>query len=107
MICGLEKPTSGRILFGDDDVTSFLPEHRGVGMVFQNYALYPHLTVKQNILFPLQNLKERTSFPDSRWMSGLRNTSPSGTGSQAYVDRRPSELSGGSAAARSHCLVHL
>ena len=41
MICGLEKPTSGRILFGDDDVTSFPPERRGVGMVFQNYALYP------------------------------------------------------------------
>ena len=57
MICGLEKPTSGRILFGDDDVTSFPPERRGVGMVFQNYALYPHLTVKQNILFPHQKLK--------------------------------------------------
>ena len=57
MICGLEKPTSGRILFGDKDVTTLPPEKRGVGMVFQNYALYPHLTVRQNIIFPLQNLK--------------------------------------------------
>ena len=38
-------------------MTGLAPEHRGVGMVFQNYALYPHLTVRQNILFPLQNLK--------------------------------------------------
>ena len=57
LICGLEKPTSGRIFFGDDDVTNLPPENRGVGLVFQNYALYPHLTVRQNILFPLQNLK--------------------------------------------------
>ena len=57
LICGLEKPTSGKIFFGDDDVTNLPPENRGVGLVFQNYALYPHLTVRQNILFPLQNLK--------------------------------------------------
>ena len=59
LICGLEAPTSGRVFFGDDDVTGLPAEHRGVGMVFQNYALYPHLTVCQNILFPLQNLKGR------------------------------------------------
>ncbi|MBQ6356617.1 MAG: ABC transporter ATP-binding protein, partial [Solobacterium sp.] len=57
MICGLEKPTRGRIFFGDDDVTELPPENRGVGMVFQSYALYPHLTVRQNITFPLENLK--------------------------------------------------
>ena len=57
MICGLETPTAGRILFGEEDVTDLPPELRGVGMVFQNYALYPHLTVLQNILFPLENLK--------------------------------------------------
>ena len=57
LICGLEPPTSGKIFFGDDDVTHLPPENRGVGLVFQNYALYPHLTVRQNILFPLQNLK--------------------------------------------------
>ena len=57
MICGLQKPTGGKVFFGDDDVTALAPENRGVGLVFQNYALYPHMTVKQNILFPLQNLK--------------------------------------------------
>ena len=57
MICGLQKPTSGKVFFGDDDVTALAPENRGVGLVFQNYALYPHMTVKQNILFPLQNLE--------------------------------------------------
>ncbi|MBP5752716.1 MAG: ABC transporter ATP-binding protein, partial [Treponema sp.] len=57
MISGLEKPTEGQIFFGDNDVTNVSPENRGVGLVFQNYALYPHLTVRQNILFPLENLK--------------------------------------------------
>ena len=57
MISGLQKPTSGKIYFGDDDITTLSPENRGVGLVFQNYALYPHMTVKQNILFPLENLK--------------------------------------------------
>ena len=57
MICGLYKPTSGKIFFGEDDVTDVPPEHRGVGLVFQNYALYPHMTVEQNIMFPLGNLK--------------------------------------------------
>ena len=57
LLCGLLKPTAGKIYFGDDDVTELPAENRGVGMVFQNYALYPHLTVRQNIIFPLQNLK--------------------------------------------------
>ena len=94
MICGLEKPTSGRILFGDDDVTSFPPERRGVGMVFQNYALYPHLTVKQNILFPLQNLKGKDKLSrfqmDERAQNAARLVQIT-----ELMDRRPSELSGG------------
>ena len=57
LICGLIKPTSGKIYFGDSDVTGLPPEKRGVGMVFQNYALYPHLTVIQNILVPLAKPK--------------------------------------------------
>lgn len=57
MISGLEKPTSGRIFFGDSDVTRIAPEKRGIGLVFQNYALYPHMTVLQNIKFPLDNAK--------------------------------------------------
>lgn len=46
LISGLESPTSGRIFFGDRDVTALPPEKRGIGLVFQNYALYPHLTVE-------------------------------------------------------------
>ncbi|MBQ3107339.1 MAG: ABC transporter ATP-binding protein, partial [Firmicutes bacterium] len=57
LLSGLQTPTSGKIFFGDDDVTNLPAENRGVGLVFQNYALYPHLTVQQNIMFPLQNLK--------------------------------------------------
>ena len=63
LICGLEMPTSGKIFFGEDDVTDLPPENRGVGLVFQNYALYPHMTVRQNIMFPLQNLKGKDKLP--------------------------------------------
>ena len=57
MIAGLHKPTEGKIWFGDEDVTSVPPENRGIGLVFQNYALYPHFSVKQNITFPLDNVR--------------------------------------------------
>ncbi len=57
MIAGLHKPTSGQIWFGDQDVTNVPPENRGIGLVFQNYALYPHLSVRQNITFPLDNVR--------------------------------------------------
>ncbi len=57
MIAGLHEPTDGRIFFGEDDVTEIPAEKRGIGLVFQNYALYPHMTVRQNIAFPLENSK--------------------------------------------------
>lgn len=57
MLAGLIQPTMGKILFGGEDVTALPPEKRGIGLVFQNYALYPHMTVQENILFPLLNLK--------------------------------------------------
>ena len=57
MIAGLHKPTNGHIGFGDEDVTNVAPENRGIGLVFQNYALYPHLSVRQNIEFPLDNVR--------------------------------------------------
>ena len=57
MIAGLHEPSGGQIYFGDDDVTQLSPEKRGIGLVFQNYALYPHMSVKKNILFPLENLR--------------------------------------------------
>lgn len=94
LLCGLLKPTSGRIFFGDEDVTDLPAEKRGVGMVFQNYALYPHLTVRQNILFPLQNLKgaERPSKAEM-----LRKAEEAADLVQIgeLMDRRPGELSGG------------
>ena len=94
MISGLQKPSSGKIFFGEDDVTELPTESRGIGLVFQNYALYPHMTVKQNILFPLQNLK------------GADKMSKEDMIERAYyaaklvqiddlMDRKPSEMSGG------------
>lgn len=57
LIAGLKEPTSGEIWFGDQDVTNLASEKRGIGLVFQNYALYPHMTVYRNVAFPLTNLK--------------------------------------------------
>ena len=94
MICGLEKPTSGRILFGDKDVTTLPPEKRGVGMVFQNYALYPHLTVRQNIIFPLQNLKGKEKLSKAE-MEKRAMDAASLVQIRELMDRKPGELSGG------------
>lgn len=57
MIAGLHNPTSGEVWFGDQEVTNLSPEKRGIGLVFQNYALYPHMTIYKNIEFPLTNLQ--------------------------------------------------
>ena len=57
MIAGLLEPTSGEIWFGDEEVTRLSPDKRGIGLVFQNYALYPHMTIYKNIAFPLTNLR--------------------------------------------------
>ena len=94
MICGLETPTSGKILFGEEDVTALPPELRGVGMVFQNYALYPHLTVMQNILFPLQNLKGDKR-PSRAEMQDRARKVASLVQIEELLDRKPRELSGG------------
>lgn len=56
MIAGLKEPSDGEIWFGEEDVTHLSPEKRGIGLVFQNYALYPHMTVYKNVSFPLTNL---------------------------------------------------
>ena len=94
LICGLEKPSSGRIFFGEDDVTELPPENRGVGLVFQNYALYPHMTVRQNILFPLQNLKGKDR-PSKEEMLEKANEAARLVQIDQLMDRKPSELSGG------------
>ncbi|MCD7756383.1 MAG: ABC transporter ATP-binding protein [Firmicutes bacterium] len=94
MISGLQKPTSGKIYFGDDDVTELSTENRGVGLVFQNYALYPHMTVKQNILFPLQNLKGADKLSKEEMLEKAYNAAKL-VQLDELMDRKPSELSGG------------
>ena len=94
MISGLQKPTSGKIYFGEDDVTELSPENRGVGLVFQNYALYPHMTVKQNILFPLQNLKGADKLTKEEMLERTYKVAKL-VQIDDLMDRKPSELSGG------------
>ncbi len=94
MICGLQKPTGGKIFFGEDDVTNLPPENRGVGLVFQNYALYPHMTVKQNILFPLQNLKGEDKLSKDQMLERAYECARI-VQIDNLMERKPSELSGG------------
>ncbi|MBR6360104.1 MAG: ABC transporter ATP-binding protein, partial [Lachnospiraceae bacterium] len=94
MISGLQKLTSGKIFFGDDDVTDLSPENRGVGLVFQNYALYPHMTVKQNIMFPLQNLTGKDKLTKEEMLSRTVEAAKL-VQIDELLDRKPSELSGG------------
>ncbi len=94
LICGLEKTTEGTIFFGDRDVTALEPEHRGVGMVFQNYALYPHLTVRQNIQFPLENLKGKDKLTKEELKRRVDEAAKL-VQIDELMERRPSELSGG------------
>ena len=94
MICGLQAPTSGRIFFGDRDVTDLPTENRGVGLVFQNYALYPHMTVLQNILFPLENLKGKDRLSKEAMREKAFEAAKL-VQIDELMDRKPSELSGG------------
>lgn len=94
LICGLQKPTDGRIFFGEEEVTHLPPENRGVGLVFQNYALYPHLTVQENIRFPLENLKGADKL--SREQMRERVHEAAGLVQiEELLERKPGELSGG------------
>ncbi len=94
MISGLQAPTSGQIFFGEDDVTELTPENRGIGLVFQNYALYPHMTVKQNILFPLQNLKGADKLTKDEMLERALQVAKL-VQIDELMERKPSELSGG------------
>ena len=94
MISGLQKPTSGKIFFGDEDVTELSPVNRGIGLVFQNYALYPHMTVKQNILFPLQNLRGKDKMTKQQMLERAEEAARL-VQIDGLMDRKPSELSGG------------
>jgi multiple sugar transport system ATP-binding protein len=90
LISGLEIPNEGRIYIGDSDVTGWEPKRRDVAMVFQNYALYPHMTVRENLEFGLKSRKmpkkEREDFV--RWAAELLEL-------KGLLNRKPKELSGG------------
>ena len=94
MISGLQKPSAGKIFFGDEDVTELAPENRGIGLVFQNYALYPHMTVQQNILFPLQNLKGADKMTKEEMLDRAVEVAKL-VQIDNLMDRKPNELSGG------------
>ena len=94
LLSGLLKPSAGSIYFGDDDVTTLPPENRGVGLVFQNYALYPHLTVLQNIIFPLQNRKGKNKLSKEQMLEKAVEAAKL-VQIETLMDRKPSELSGG------------
>ncbi len=90
MLSGILTCTSGKIYFDDDDVTDWQPQDRGIGLVFQNYALYPHMTVLENICFPLEikKVKKEERIAKAKEMAKLVQI-------EEYLDRRPSQLSGG------------
>ena len=90
MLAGTVPATKGKIYFDNDDVTYLSPEKRGVGLVFQNYALYPHMTVLKNICFPLdiQKVPKKEKMERAMAMAKLVHI-------EEYLNRKPSELSGG------------
>ena len=89
-ISGIHKPHSGKIYFGDRDVTGLEPEELGIGLVFQNYALYPHMTVRENILFPLKNLKWDKAEAEKRALEVAKIVKI-----ESQLDKKPAQLSGG------------
>ena len=90
MVAGLETPTEGRIRIEDEDVTGYDPRERGIAMVFQNYALYPHMTVKGNMSFPLRI----RDYPDNEIDSRVDEAAEL-LEIDDLLDRKPSQLSGG------------
>jgi inositol-phosphate transport system ATP-binding protein len=89
-ICGLHRVSGGRIWFGDRDVTSLPPQEKNVGVVFQSFALYPHLTVYENIAFPLRIRKDSNSDIE-RVIKDITGT----LHIEELLERRPAQLSGG------------
>ncbi len=90
ILAGLEEPTEGRVLIGDRDVTRLDPRHRNVAMVFQNYALYPHLTVRENLAFSLEiqrtpSAEVRKRVEEIAELLRIHD----------YLERKPKQLSGG------------
>jgi multiple sugar transport system ATP-binding protein len=92
LISGLHKATEGKIFFGDQEVTNLPPENRGIGLVFQNYALYPHFTVRQNIKFPLENVEPKLT---EKQMEDIVLKMAKLVDIEKLLNRKPKELSGG------------
>ena len=90
MIAGLEKPTGGTITIGDRDVTRLPPQERDVAMVFQSYALYPHMSVRENMAFGLK-LRKQPADTVTRRVDAVADS----LGLRAMLDRKPAQLSGG------------
>ncbi|WP_037380747.1 ABC transporter ATP-binding protein [Sinorhizobium americanum] len=90
IIAGLEDVTSGAIAIGGRDVGALSPAERKIAMVFQSYALYPHMSVRKNLAFGLENLKFKRAEIDARITEAARMLAI-----EPYLDRRPKQLSGG------------
>ncbi|MEL6149003.1 MAG: ABC transporter ATP-binding protein [Chloroflexota bacterium] len=90
MIAGLEKPTGGTIRIGNQIVNNLPPRERKIAMVFQSYALYPHMTVYKNIAFPLRALKMERNMIDEKVRKAARMFDI-----ERLLDRKPRQLSGG------------
>jgi multiple sugar transport system ATP-binding protein len=90
LLAGLERPTGGDVVIGGEVVTDLPPRARKIAMVFQSYALYPHKTVRKNIVFPLAaaHVPKSVWAAKVEWAAGI-------LGIQRLLDRRPRELSGG------------
>lgn len=90
LISGILEATEGKIFFDDDDVTNTPPEKRNIGLVFQNYSLYPHMTVERNIGFPLEikNISKKDRLKKVEELSNLVHIN-------SMLHRKPKELSGG------------
>nr|WP_089789402.1 ABC transporter ATP-binding protein [Halobiforma haloterrestris] len=91
LIAGFESPTTGTVRFGGEDVTGVPPEDRDVGVVFQNYALFPHMTVGENVAYGLNFADAPGGIPDERRVQELLELVDLG----GMADREPDQLSGG------------
>jgi ABC-type sugar transport system ATPase subunit len=91
MVAGIYRPTSGAIMFGERRVDHLLPKDRGIGMVFQSYALYPHMTVEENIAFPLDLRRGVSKAERRRRVEEAANL----VQVDELLNRRPAQLSGG------------
>ena len=90
VIAGLEDATSGKVLIDDEDVTEVSPSKRGLAMVFQTYALYPHMTVRKNIAFPMRMAGLSEEEQNKRIDAAAKSLNLTD-----YLDRKPGQLSGG------------